>query len=393
MKGEERILPKTEITTTYDENGKLITEVTEDYEEDRVSVKFPLKWLTGSVNPDTMEITPADYTIEIYQTEDARDPVSKPVIKMKDDPFVLKFYHHDHLGTVRYITNESGEILHTTDTLAYGEELTAPYEGTNDKVLNTITYTGHEKDYETNLTYMLARYYSQGYGRFLSPDPGYDYDQLDPMSWNLYAYVRGNPVNFIDKNGKEIYLKDGNKVVKFVIGKYYDPKKYGKKIHRMAQALTSLMRIHKKLNKLVRDLVNSKHKHTMQIKCYVRNHKVISNVVVYNKGGRDTQIYVNGLMGNQDVENPNKMASPLSVLAHELKHAWDNDKGFKEEDVALHGVPIGEIRAVYYENIVRARTYDGRLRKTYYTEQYGTRIITEEMYKEALGDDYDEEDF
>ena len=48
---------------------------------------------------------------------------------------------------------------------------------------------------------MLARYYSQGYGRFLSPDPGYDYDQLDPMSWNLYSYVRGNPVKNVDPTG------------------------------------------------------------------------------------------------------------------------------------------------------------------------------------------------
>jgi len=68
----------------------------------------------------------------------------------------------------------------------------------------TSTYTGHEKDYETNLTYMLARYYSQGYGRFLSPDPGYDYDQLDPMSWNLYSYVRGNPVAYADPSGTTI---------------------------------------------------------------------------------------------------------------------------------------------------------------------------------------------
>ena len=48
---------------------------------------------------------------------------------------------------------------------------------------------------------MLARYYSQGYARFLSPDPGYDYDQLDPMSWNLYVYVRGNPVQSVDPTG------------------------------------------------------------------------------------------------------------------------------------------------------------------------------------------------
>ena len=53
---------------------------------------------------------------------------------------------------------------------------------------------------------MLARYYSQGYGRFLSPDPGYDYDQLDPMSWNLYSYVRGNPIKSLDPTGEKLTL-------------------------------------------------------------------------------------------------------------------------------------------------------------------------------------------
>ena len=124
---------------------------------------------------------------------------------MKDCQIKIKNHHQDHLGTTRYITNENGEILHTTDTLAYGEELTAPYENEKDEVLNTITYTGHEKDYETGLTYMLARYYSQGYGRFLSPDPGYDYDQLDPISWNLYSYVRGNPIKSLDPTGARTF--------------------------------------------------------------------------------------------------------------------------------------------------------------------------------------------
>ena len=109
------------------------------------------------------------------------------------------------------------------DTLAYGEELTAPYEDSNDKVLNTITYTGHEKDYETNLTYMLARYYSQGYGVFISPDK---FDLLEkinsltlqiedpqkreqvenlltnPLYWNKYTYCLDNPTNRVDKNGR-----------------------------------------------------------------------------------------------------------------------------------------------------------------------------------------------
>ena len=132
-------------------------------------------------------------------------------------------HHHDHLGTTRYITNENGEILHTTDTLAYGEELTAPYENDKDEVLNTITFTGHEKDYETNLTYMLARYYSQGYGTFISPDTfdllgkinslssqTNDPEKLaqletlmtNPLYWNKYIYCLDNPVNRVDKDGK-----------------------------------------------------------------------------------------------------------------------------------------------------------------------------------------------
>jgi len=37
--------------------------------------------------------------------------------------------------------------------------------------------------------------------RTLQVDPGYDYDPMDPMSFNLYGYVRKNPVRFIDGNG------------------------------------------------------------------------------------------------------------------------------------------------------------------------------------------------
>ncbi|BBB33455.1 hypothetical protein TTHT_2013 [Thermotomaculum hydrothermale] len=206
MKGNEIILPKTEITTTYDENNQKITEVKEDYENNKITITIPEYYLFGyTEKPQQMpqNLTQnTSYTIQVYTTHYASTDTTHKQINLINMPFNLTFYHQDHLSTTRYITNDSGEILHTTDTLAYGEELTAPYENNKDEVLNTITYTGHEKDYETDLTYMLARYYSSETGRFLSPDPGYDYDQLDPMSWNLYAYVRGNPVKKIDPTGK-----------------------------------------------------------------------------------------------------------------------------------------------------------------------------------------------
>jgi RHS repeat-associated protein len=38
-------------------------------------------------------------------------------------------------------------------------------------------------------------------GRFSSPDDGEDQDVQDPQSWNLYGYVRNNPVTHTDDDG------------------------------------------------------------------------------------------------------------------------------------------------------------------------------------------------
>jgi len=42
-------------------------------------------------------------------------------------------------------------------------------------------------------------------------DPGRDYDFSHPQSFNLYAYVRNNPVTFVDSDGRAVVLpaKDG----------------------------------------------------------------------------------------------------------------------------------------------------------------------------------------
>ena len=49
---------------------------------------------------------------------------------------------------------------------------------------------------------MNNRYYSNAYGRFMTPDP---YKASggpgDPQSWNKYAYTRGDPVNRLDPGG------------------------------------------------------------------------------------------------------------------------------------------------------------------------------------------------
>ena len=69
-------------------------------------------------------------------------------------------------------------------------------------------FTGHERDLGNpggegdDLDYMHARYCKPLLGRFLSPDiapgkPGV------PQSWNRYVYTEGNPLKYVDPNGRD----------------------------------------------------------------------------------------------------------------------------------------------------------------------------------------------
>jgi RHS repeat-associated protein len=67
--------------------------------------------------------------------------------------------------------------------------------------------TGKERDAETGLDFFGARYFSGPQGRFTSPDkPFADQKIPDPQSWNLYAYVRNNPLKYVDEQGRELKL-------------------------------------------------------------------------------------------------------------------------------------------------------------------------------------------
>jgi RHS repeat-associated protein len=73
-------------------------------------------------------------------------------------------------------------------------------------VLDSINqkFTGKERDAESGNDYFGARYYASSMGRFMSPDPMIMMPQkmTDPQQWNMYSYVRNNPLRMIDTNGK-----------------------------------------------------------------------------------------------------------------------------------------------------------------------------------------------
>jgi RHS repeat-associated protein len=74
--------------------------------------------------------------------------------------------------------------------------------GTNPQ--DTWSYATYWRDSATGLDYANNRYYSNVYGRFMTPDPYTNSGRSnDPQSWNRYAYTAGDPVNRIDPSGRD----------------------------------------------------------------------------------------------------------------------------------------------------------------------------------------------
>ncbi|HEX8459226.1 MAG TPA: NPCBM/NEW2 domain-containing protein [Pyrinomonadaceae bacterium] len=119
----------------------------------------------------------------------------------------------DHLGTPRMIANLSGSLagIKRHDYLPFGEEVGT---GVGGRTVNQgysgmdnvrQKFTSYERDKETGLDYAQARYYASEQGRFIIPDDFLnDSHASDPASWNLYAYVRNNPLSLIDPSGQTI---------------------------------------------------------------------------------------------------------------------------------------------------------------------------------------------
>jgi RHS repeat-associated protein len=124
-------------------------------------------------------------------------------VARKDFPGnTVSYYFSDHLKTASVITDSAGNIKSESDYYPWGGEL---HFTNNDS--NHFKFSGKERDSETGLDYFGARYYSNGLGRFITPDwaakpAAVPYAVLgDPQSLNLYTYVRNIPTSNADADG------------------------------------------------------------------------------------------------------------------------------------------------------------------------------------------------
>jgi len=109
------------------------------------------------------------------------------------------YYTQDQINSTRIVTDDSGTVVHSQ---AYN-----PYGGVQETWANSFDplakFSGKERDVESELDYLGARYYDRGQYRFISVDPKINFQETwnDLQRLNLYAYCGNKPISFVDPDG------------------------------------------------------------------------------------------------------------------------------------------------------------------------------------------------
>jgi RHS repeat-associated protein len=110
------------------------------------------------------------------------------------------FVHGNHLGSSSILTSVSGSVVDCNAFYPFGEQDISICISSNS---TSHKFTGDERDTETNLDHTWFRQYTSAQGRWMTPDPAglAAVDPTNPQSWNRYAYVFNDPLDFVDPLG------------------------------------------------------------------------------------------------------------------------------------------------------------------------------------------------
>jgi RHS repeat-associated protein len=103
-----------------------------------------------------------------------------------------QFHLDDHLGSSTLVLAQDGSLINREEYTPYGETSFGAF------ARKRYRFVGKERDKETGLYYIAARYYSPWLSRWTAPDP-------DSVAGgvNVYRYANNNPIGYQDPTGRQ----------------------------------------------------------------------------------------------------------------------------------------------------------------------------------------------
>ena len=260
------------------------------------------------------------------------------------------YYIRDHQGNNRVVVSDGGVIEQTTHYYPYGGIMS---QSTGQGV-QKYKYNAKELDRTHGLDWYdyVARQYDPAIARFTSMDPLCEkYYSISP-----YAYCAGNPIRYVDADGRFITILNGT--YSYNIEKRWFVNSQGEKydgtnsfVNDISSALGTICEKSKAGCKLVTQLVES---------------ASMVNILSFSRTGEFSWSDDNGNKVSCVGIDPNGYfaigGDICAALAHELQHSFDRINGtldmntwttYTDKDGNVKPVPRSEISATFLENLVR----------------------------------------
>ena len=181
----------------YDSSGQRVRKVTESaagqIKTERIylgTLEIYRKTGLNRLTRETLHIMDDERRVALVETRTQGNETGVPVQ-------VIRFQHSNHIDSAVLELDERAQILSYEEYTPFGSTSYQAVRSMTD-VPKRYRYTSKERDEESGLYYMTARYYASWLGRWVSADPKGLVDGP-----NLYAYVRNNPLMYTDPTGTE----------------------------------------------------------------------------------------------------------------------------------------------------------------------------------------------
>ena len=273
---------------------------------------------------------------------------------MKEQSDMRFHFVKDHLGSIRQVIDQDGNISSARDYYPYGSILREYNNGQEERFM----FTEKERDKETNFDYFGARYFDNWIGRWTSVDPLAD----KYPGWSPYNYAACNPLNVIDPNGDSVWVNYGNnQSLLYTQGMSYNG---GNK--QVAQLINTLNIIGSVSNgnTVLASLISSTGNYNFTFNSVKANTGAFRG----NNGSLGGTFYVGGFGGN------------LEVIAHESFHAFQHENGMSGVSIAsevgagLFGQSIalnaGSVVGAFGNNTSQGQVYERNMTGLLYGNQF-----------------------